>query len=157
MSGNPLGMPPSDPPFLVPGTWRIEGGGGTTIGPFQADLVLPPTVNWTNRDSLVTIDRGQDQVVTWDPTGYTDADVTAVNLSVPSAQVFCRAPAATGKLTIPSSLLEALPLGSASLRLGIAPRPNRRTLFSLPLTDGSTAQAFFDYSFSETISSQISQ
>ena len=154
MSGNPLGMPPSDPPFLVPGTWRIEGGGGTTIGPFQADLVLPPTVHWTNRDSLVTIDRGQDQDVTWDPTGYTDADVTAVNLSVPSSQVFCRAPATTGKLTIPSSLLETLPLGSASLRLGMGPRPNRRTLFSLPLTDGSAAQAFFDYSFSETIATQ---
>jgi uncharacterized protein (TIGR03437 family) len=154
MSGDPLGTPPSDPPFLVPGTWHIEGPGGKTIGPFQADLVLPPAVRWTNRDNLTTIDRGQDQVVTWDPTGYTDADVTAVNLSVPSAQVFCRAPATTGTLTIPSSLLETLPLGSASLRLGIAPRPNRRTLFSLPLTDGSAAQAFFDYSFSETIATQ---
>src|SRR5260370_19032169 len=153
MSGNPLGTPPSDPPFLVPGTWRIEGSGGTTIGPFQADVVLPPTIHWTNRNNFANIDRGQDQTVTWDPTGYTYTDVAAANLSVPSAQVSCRAPAATGKLTIPSSLLETLPLGSASLRLGIAPRPNQRMLFSLPPTDGSAAQAFFDYSFSETITS----
>jgi hypothetical protein len=153
MSGDPLGTPPSDPPFLVPGTWRIEGPGGKTIGPFQADLVLPPTVRWTNRDNLAAIDRGQDQDVTWDPSGYTDTDVAAVSLG----QIFCRAPATAGKLTIPSTLLETLPLGSASLRLGIAPRPNRRKLFSLPLTNGSSAQAFFDYSFSETISSQLSQ
>jgi uncharacterized protein (TIGR03437 family) len=150
MSGDPLGTPPSDPPFLVPGTWHIEGPGGKTIGPFQADLVLPPTVRWTNRDNLTAIDRGRDQDVTWDPTGYTDTDVAAVGLG----QIFCRAPATAGKLTIPSSLLETLPLGSVSLRLGIAPRPSKRTLFSLPLTNGSAAQAFFDYSFSETIFSQ---
>jgi uncharacterized protein (TIGR03437 family) len=148
-----------NPPFLVPGRWHIEGPGGTTIGPFQADLVLPPVVHWTNRDSLATIDRGQDQDVIWDPAGYSDTDVATVNLALtrlaalglPNSQILCRAPAAGGKLTIPSRLLETLPLGSASLRVGIAPRPNRRTLFSLPLTDGSAAQAFFDYSFSETI------
>ena len=112
--------------------------------------MLPPVVHWTNRDSLTTIGHGQDQVVTWDPTGYADTDVATVSLT----EILCRAPAATGELTIPSSLLAMLPLGSASLRLGIAPRPNRRTLFSLPLTDGSAAQAFFDHSFSETIATQ---
>jgi hypothetical protein len=125
--------------------------------------VLPPLINWTNRDNLATIDRGQDQDVTWDPAGYTDTDVATVSLSLTrqatlgslNSQILCRVPAALGKLTIPSSLLEALPLGSASMQLGIAPRPNKRTLFSLPLTDGSAAQAFFDYSFSETISSQL--
>jgi uncharacterized protein (TIGR03437 family) len=163
--GNPFGTPLSDPPFFVPGPWRIEGLGGQTIGPFKADLMLPPTVNWTNRDNLTAVNRGQDQDVIWDPTGYTDTDVATVTLSLtrlaalglPNGQILCRAPARVGKLSIPSSLLESLPLGSASLRLGIAPRPNRRTLFSLPLTSGSAAQAFFDYSFSETIPSQLSQ
>ena len=140
----------SDPPVFYPGTWRIEGPGGTTVGPFKADLVLPPVVHWTNRDNLATIDRGQDQDVSWDATGYSDTDVATVSLG----QILCRAPATTGKLTIPSNLLETLPLGSVSVRLGIAPRPNQRTLFSLPLTNGSTAQAFYDYSFSETISTQ---
>jgi hypothetical protein len=157
MSDNPLGSPPVDPPFLVPGTWRIQGSGGKTIGPFQADLVLPPLVSWTNRDSLTTIDRARSQDITWDPTGYTDTDVATANLSATEtgSLVSCRAPAATGQLTVPSSLLQMLPLGSAFLRLGIAPRPNQRTLFSLPLTNGSAAQAFFDYSFSETIPTQL--
>jgi hypothetical protein len=162
MFGPPFGTPLTDPPFFIPGPWRIEGPGGTTIGPFKADLVLPPAIHWTNRDNLATIDRGQDQDVTWDPTGYSITDVATVTLSLtrlaalglPNGQILCRAPAATGKVTIPSVLLETLPLGSASLRLGIAPRPNQRTLFSLPLTGGSAARAFFDYSFSETISSQ---
>jgi uncharacterized protein (TIGR03437 family) len=143
------------PPFLGPGTWHIEGTGGATIGPFEADLVLPPLVHWTNRDSLTAIDRGQDQDVVWDPTGYGDSDVATVTLGLQSAQVFCRAPAASGKLTVPSSLLAGLSAGLGSFRLGIAPRPSRRTLFALPLTDGSAAQAFFDYSFSETIASQL--
>jgi hypothetical protein len=163
LTENPFGMPLSSPPFFGPGPWHIEGPGGRTIGPFQADLTLPPLIHWTNRDALTTIDRGHDQDITWDPTGYTDTDIATVNLSLirlaaivsPSAQIFCRAPATTGKLTIPSSLLQTLPaFGSASLRLGIAPRPNQRVLFSLPLADGSSAQAFFDYSFSETISTQ---
>jgi hypothetical protein len=144
-------------PFFGPGNWRIEGPGGTTIGPFHADLALPPLIQWTNRDSFTTIDRGQDKDIIWDSTGYADTDVAAVTLSLtqPAAQILCRAPATTGKLTVPSSLLQTLPaLGSASLRLGIAPRPNRRVAFSLPLTDGSSAQAIFDYSFSETISTQ---
>jgi uncharacterized protein (TIGR03437 family) len=151
MSGSPFVEPLTDQPFFGPGIWRIEGPGGQAIGHFKADFMLPPLVHWTNRDSLTTMNRGQDQDVTWDPTGYIDTDVATVSLG----QILCKAPATTGKLTIPSSLLETLPLGSASLRLGIAPRPNRRTLFSLPLTDGSAAQAFFDYSFSETISSQF--
>lgn len=163
MLGNPSGTPLSDPPFFVPGPWHLEGQGGTTIGPFKADLVLPPLVHWTNRDTLATIDRRQDQDVIWDPSGYTDKDVATVNLyltrptAVGSSIIICQAPAATGKLTIPSSLLEMLPLGSASLLVSIAPRPNRRTLFSLPLTDGSKAQAFFDYSFIENIPTQLSQ
>lgn len=163
MATNPFGSPLSSPPFFGPGTWRIEGPGGKNIGPFQADLVLPPLINWTNRDDLTSIDRGNDQDITWDPTGYTDTDVATVNLSPtrlaaivsPSAQILCRTPATSGKLTIPSGLLQTLPaLGSASLRLGIAPRPNQRVVFSLSLTDGSSAQAIFDYSFSETISTQ---
>jgi uncharacterized protein (TIGR03437 family) len=153
MAGSPFVEQSSDPPFFVPGPWRIEGPGGTTIGSFQADLLLPPLVHWTNRDNLTNIDRGKDQDVIWDPTGYSYTDVATVNLG----QILCRVPATAGKLTIPSSLLETLPLGSAYLRLGIAPRPNQRSLFALPLTDGSAAQAFFDYSFSETISSQLSQ
>jgi uncharacterized protein (TIGR03437 family) len=159
MVGSPFVEQLSDPPFFGPGSWRIDGPGGRMIGPFQAELVLPPVVHWMNRDSLSTINRGRDQDVTWDATGYSDTDVASVTLysTPPVDSIVCRAPAATGKLTIPSSLLETLPLGAASLQLGIAPRPNRRTLFSLPLTDGSAAQAFFDYSFSETISSQLSQ
>jgi uncharacterized protein (TIGR03437 family) len=155
------GLPLSFPPFFGPGVWHIDGPGGENIGSFQADVMLPPLPDWTNRNDLATIDRDQDQDVAWDPSGYGDTDVAAVTLSAglsatgsPSAQILCRAPAPTGTLTVPSSLLQMLPLGSATLRLGIAPRPNQRVLFSLPLADGSSAQAFFDYSFSETISTQ---
>jgi len=161
-SGNPFGTSLSDPPFFGSGTWQIAGPGGANIGPFVADLMLPPLLQWTNRDQLTTIDRSQDQDVVWDSTGYTDTDIATVNLTLTrlaalgsaSASVFCRARAMAGKLTLPSKLLQALPNGLATLRLGIAPRPNQRVLFSLPLTDGSSAQAFFDYSFSETISTQ---
>ncbi len=149
--------------LFVPGSWRIEGPGGANIAPFHAELTLPPPVCVANRDSLTMLDLGQDQYVLWDPSGYSDTDVATVTLSLSrlaalglsGSQIRCRTPASTGALTIPSPLLQTLPPGSASLRLGIAPRPNRRVLFSLPLTDGSSAQAFFDYSFSETISTQM--
>jgi uncharacterized protein (TIGR03437 family) len=163
-AGIPLGGPSSDSPFFVPGAWKIEGPGGQTVPPFEASLQLPPVVRWTNRDTLTTLDRAQDQDIIWDPSGYSDTDVTTVSVALtrlaaagsPAPEILCRAPATTGRLTIPAALLQAIPSpGLSSLRLAIAPRPNRRELFSLPLTDGSAARAFFDYSFSETISTQL--
>ena len=142
---------------------------GASKGPAARTSPVPrraspaAAVRFPSRDRLAMLDRGQDQYVLWDPISCSDTDVATVTLSLirfailgsPGSQILCRTPASTGALTIPSTLLQTLPPGSASLRLGIAPRPNRRVLFSLPLTDGSAAQAFFDYSFSETISTQM--
>jgi hypothetical protein len=150
--------------LFSPGLWRIAGTGGATIGPFEFAATVPPALLWMNRDELTSIDRQQDQRVIWEPAGYTDADVATVSLApaVPqfgaaaSPQILCRAPATAGMLTIPSSLLQGLSTARiASLTVTVAPRPGRRSVFSLPLTNGSTARSIFDYSFSEALITEI--
>jgi len=145
-----------DPPALDPGTWRFAGPGGATIGPFEIDIIVPPGIRWTNRDELAGIDRLQDQTVRWDPSGYTDADVVFVTLSLVSpgtSGIVCRTPAPAGSLTIPASLLQSLPSTSQpfDLQLAIRPRPNRRVVFPLPLRDSTTARGLIEYSYSESV------
>jgi hypothetical protein len=151
-----LQLDPSEnpPPVFAPGTWQIAGPGGKTIAPFQAETTLPPPIRWANRDALSSIDRRQDQNVAWDASGYADSDVVIVTL----AQIICRAPAKSGSLTIPATLLQSLPDTIARptlLRLGVGPRPDRRTLFTLSLTDGSMAHAVYEYSFSDALPIQL--
>jgi uncharacterized protein (TIGR03437 family) len=154
----------SGPPLFVPGRWRIQGPGGRTIGPFEAELLLPPLPRWTNRDKLATLSRNADQDVTWDTGGYTDAEVATVAVAqtrlaailAPLPEIICRARATDGKLTLPAGLLAMFPPDTqVSARLTIETRPERRTLFAFPLTDGSSAKSLFGYSFSETLITAI--
>jgi hypothetical protein len=142
---------------LAPGTWQIAAAGGKTIGPFQAALTLPPPLRGTNLAAPATVDRHQDRTVTWDPSGYSDGDVAIVTIgpNTPSSYVLCRTPAQAGNLILPANLLGGLPTGPATLRLSIGLRPDRRTLFSMPLTNGSTARGLFEYSFSESASTLL--
>ena len=158
---SPGSLPPS---LFSPGLWRIAGTGGATIGPFEFAATVPPALLWMNRDELTSIDRQRDQRVMWEPAGYNDADVATVSLApaapqfgaAPSPRILCRAPATAGMLTIPSSLLQGLPSARiASLTVSVAPRPDRRAVFSLPLTNGSTARSIFDYLFSEALVTEI--
>lgn len=152
----PVASPKDLPPSLFsPGIWQISGTGGRTINAFQQGLTLPPSIRWTNRDSLMTIDRSKDQTITWDPDGYSDADVLTVTLSSGSG-VLCRAHAAAGTITLPANLMQQIPPSAPGLlNLRLAPHPSRRALFSLPLANGRSAPALFDYSFSEALLTTI--
>jgi len=75
------------PPLFTPGTWVFSGKGGmssqgsTGTAPFSVRLTLPPEIMATNLSALQTINRQQNLVVTWDPTGYGDQDVWTATVS----------------------------------------------------------------------------
>jgi len=91
-----------------------DGSGGTNIGVLSgAATTVPSPSTWTNVSSLATITRSQGQTVTW--TGGTPGTFVTVHGTSPTADgsitvtFECAAPVSAGQLTIPPSLLLAVP------------------------------------------------
>lgn len=59
------GFPPPEPDYLDPGTYRVEGTGGADVGAFQATVVVPQPLVWTNESQTTTVPRSRDLLVTW--------------------------------------------------------------------------------------------
>jgi len=164
---NPSQLPP---PFFTPGAWTFFGNGTPFAGsadapvpaPFSVPLTLPPEIMATNFSALQTINRQQDLIVTWDPTGFGEQDVLTVGLntivgSTPSRSPFpglepqsgsCKIPATSGQIVIPAAMLQNLTPGrtggppSASVNLSVSSRSGATQTFSLPYTSfGNTMEA----------------
>jgi uncharacterized protein (TIGR03437 family) len=122
-----------NPPFLDPGAYTVDNGaGGPDASAFQATLSIPAApapLNWTNLDSIQTIDRSQDLTVTW--TGGDPAREYVLiggSVSGPAAMTIfgCAERVEAGRLVIPSVILSALPLNptdatASSFGVGRAP------------------------------------
>ncbi|HLH42815.1 MAG TPA: hypothetical protein VKV74_07510 [Bryobacteraceae bacterium] len=99
-----------------PGTYTFAGSGGANIGHFSVNFNVPaPSLNVTNLNALGTITRSQGATVTWTggfPNGILQVQGSAGS---PAVKFFCYAAESAGQLTIPSSILLALPAGPGSL------------------------------------------
>ena len=96
------------------------------MGPLQATINIPsPPFNWTNRDSVRTISRSQDLLITWsggDPNSLVEISGVS-NLAEPAFGGFliravefqCAAHAGNGQFAVPSTILSLLPSSSGSL------------------------------------------
>jgi len=142
-------LPPPDPLYLDPGTYKINGTGGTDVGPFEASVVVPQPLVWTNEATTTDVNRNNDLLVTWsggDPSkeyvtifGASGIDVTGEGDAV-GAIFFCIERNSAGRFTVPSYVLQALPVsavisGSATGLLGVgsAGEGNRFTATGLDI------------------------
>ena len=111
-------------PYLLAGSYTINGTGGSAVGSFATPFTIPSDVTWTNSADITTIDRTKDLTITWSG-GSANNFVAISGLGVvPSAgalgpstdspgNVFlCIAPASAGTFTVPSIVLQALPPSS---------------------------------------------
>jgi uncharacterized protein (TIGR03437 family) len=106
-----------DGTLLKPGDYVFTGAGGSKVGPFTATVrSYPLTFNWTNRDSIASVDRSQPLQITW--TGGTPGAFINIHGQSPSAAspngnigaaFTCWVDAALGSFTVPVSILSALP------------------------------------------------
>lgn len=117
-----------------------------------------------NFSDLQTIDRQQNTILRWDPTGYTADDVMTIDLEglipVIAVQPFtlpehgpvtCRVRATDGQTVLPPSLFRTAASGPRDfLRLTLTKRPDRLNTVSIPLTDG-TVPAVFQYTAFEVL------
>jgi hypothetical protein len=99
--------------YLNPGSYNLQGFGGTDVGPFTTSFTIPQPVTWTNRDAIVFVDRTQPLTVNW--SGGDSGQVVAfvgfgVDLPGNSSGVFfCIAPPGATSFTIPTDMLSNLP------------------------------------------------
>src|SRR5579871_5052245 len=100
--------------FVTPGAYTFTGTGGKDIGPFTAQLTIPPTPILTSPGSPIglTITRSKGYTVSWNPNGSTGNVEVVISDYLDqntAAQAWCTAPAAAGTMTIPAYVLLALP------------------------------------------------
>jgi hypothetical protein len=149
----------SGTPTLAQGTYTITGPGGADVGPFTARLDVPGAFTWTNQASIpATIPRSAGLNITWTGGGSGLVSITGVGAAVIGgtqtnpvldAAVFtCVAQASAGNFTVPSTVLQQLPVVSADptsgavglLSVGAMPGPNTGT-FTAPLTAGGNVDS----------------
>jgi len=102
---------------VTPGTYTFTGSGGKDVGSFMVAVNLQAPLTLTNRAALASITRSQDAAVTWSG-GFSNGDVQvngAVGGQYGTVRFYCHAPSSAGQLTIPSSILLAMPPGGGSL------------------------------------------
>jgi uncharacterized protein (TIGR03437 family) len=118
----PPGTPPipglpggGGPPYLEPGTYTVNnGGGGANVGSFTATMQLPAPLVWTNQDAITSVPRNMNLTVTW--TGGAGNDQVFISGSSSqttpriSASFVCTERASAGQFTVPSYVLSALPM-----------------------------------------------
>ena len=151
-------------PFFTPGTWYITASGGNTINAFQQAYSLPPEIRWTNRESLTSFGRDADVPILWDPQGYapTDRMLAFLFTGGDANEIFCSAPAQSGRIVLPANLLQQIaptarlgasfqPTGSLELVL----EPGASTVFRVDLKGGGSAPNVITYVFSDVLQTVV--
>ena len=102
------------PFFLTPGVYRVENGAGSGVGAFSGEVTVANPPNWTNRNAINAITRGEGVTVQW--TGadaareFVEISGSSIALSASRGAGFiCRQQAAAGTFTVPAAVLTALP------------------------------------------------
>lgn len=100
------------------GAYTLSASGGKDIGSFQVALNVPtPTLNVTNQAALGSITRAQGATVTWSG-GFTNGFVQVIGSGgAPAVKFFCYAPTSAGQVTLPPSILLAVPPGPGSISI----------------------------------------
>lgn len=162
VSGLPFPVPGyTDPPVVAAGTYQLRGTGGADVGPFEASLTIGSKINVATLPQ--TVNRSAGVTVTWTGGGANDL-VNVVGYSgaraggttndpIYDAGVFlCTVQANAGRLTVPASVLNQLPVTpadalTAGTGIGViavlgssTPSPGNG-LFTAPLRAGGNTDA----------------
>jgi uncharacterized protein (TIGR03437 family) len=157
--GTPLPGQTAQPLYLDPGNYSLDNGaGGKDVGAFKFNLLVPQPLTWTNFTSNNTISRSSPLTVNWTG-GDPSLDVYLSGNSGVSAtsqvSFICRARVSDGSITVPVSILQALPvtaiisgvpaggLGLSTGNAGTSSTPSGLDLFSTAFSQQITKSATF--------------
>jgi hypothetical protein len=137
------GMPPGAPLDLDSGVYGTGNGNrGADVGPFQAQIRIPGSLNWSNQEGIDTVSRRGGLEITWssaDPAGeYVIMTGFSLRADPDGGGFFvCAERTSAGRFVVPALVLSALPPSAEEDGF-----PARfLTVGSSPLTDGSRFNA----------------
>lgn len=134
-------------PAITPGTYTISTTGGKDLAAFNVAIEMPAPFTVANQAALTSINRSQGVTVSWNlgfPNGI--ALVTGLSPSPEGSVSFaCWGPSATGQLSIPASILLALPAGPGKISIGNFTSPQ-----TVPGADFSYAGGLVNFSMGTT-------
>jgi hypothetical protein len=130
------GLPGVLPPYLDPGTYTVDnGGGGADVGSFTVTLNVPsPGLTWTNADSDLTVSLAAGVDVQWsggDPT--TNVQIQGVSTSSTMSGSFTCVVPNNGEFMVTPDVLAALPPS------GTAPGGNTLTVSNASMANFSAS------------------
>lgn len=113
-------VPVPPPPYLSPGVYTVDNGGGSAEVPaFSVSITLPnPEFAWSSADQTTVTQRAQGMEVTWtggdaggavDIAGVSRLAKSATQPVAAGAQFSCRVPASAGRFRVPPEVLLFLP------------------------------------------------
>jgi len=147
-----LGGPPTTQPlYFSPGTYTANNGsGGKDVGGFNVNITVPAAFTWTNYSSIASVTRSQALTANWtggDPSWDVYLIGTSSVADGASVSFECRAHDSAQTLTVPVSILQALPPSASTsgvplgaLTMLVEP--------STPLTTTVSGLDFFTYGYS---------
>lgn len=141
----PITNPP--PPVIAGGNWKWYSTGGPDLGASSFGFTLPTPFQLSG-SGMISLVHNVDQTLTWNGAAFDSGAV--LNVGLPG-YVTCTAPANSGTLTIPASLLTRVPansLGSLSMTVTEAGSYLPHTQFRLQ--NGNTLLMLVNYSTGET-------
>ncbi len=136
-------------PVIAGGKWTWTSSGGADLPASSFGFSLPAPFQ-LNSGAPVSLNRGQDQTLTWNGANFPAGAVFTASLSG-SVNVSCSAPASAGTLTIPAALLSQVAASSlGTLSIGVSQMGSfiPHTLFKLK--NGNTLLVFVSYSTGDT-------
>jgi len=106
--------PPTDgslnnvPAAIAGGKWTWQSSGGKDLPASSFSFTLPAPIQ-LNGGAPLSLRRDQDQTITWNGAAFDAGATVHINLSGTPTLISCTAPAGTGAVTIPASLLSGYP------------------------------------------------
>jgi uncharacterized protein (TIGR03437 family) len=114
--------------FLVPGAYTATGTGGSEIGPFTANITLPPPMTLVSPLNNATVKRSNGLTVTW--TGGIANEYLQIEVNSPGdagnangASAICTVAGNVGTFTVPAYVLLALPATPSGTSAGLVLSP----------------------------------
>lgn len=99
--------------FGMSDTTRVSAVAADDVGAFAVDLAPPPRLDWTNREALTTLTRGDPLDISWtggDPAGLVVAAAFARRRqSLSSAGFVCTEHGSANRFTVPGRITGSLP------------------------------------------------
>ena len=131
--------------FLVPGTYTVSGNGGKDIGPFTANITVPPALSLTSPTSGATVTKTNGLPVSWTGGGTGNVIIRVFSSSDANGtlvySVRCVASASDGTFTIPGYVMQSLFTGNFN-GITIAPGKN-----SVPFTVSGANLGYINLNF----------